>query len=52
MPEISRFYGLVIKLLPNDDEQHHKPHVHVKYGEFTASVSLDGTVLAGAYSGE
>ena len=30
MPEISRFYGLVIKLLYNDDEQHHKPHVHVK----------------------
>ena len=34
MPEISRFYGLVIKLLYNDDEQHHKPHVHVKYGEY------------------
>ena len=47
MPEISRFYGLVIKLLYNDDEQHHKPHVHVKYGEYKASVGLDGEVLAG-----
>ena len=47
MPEISRFYGLVIKLLYNDDEQHHKPHVHVKYGEYKASVGLDGEILAG-----
>lgn len=47
MPEISRFYGLVIKLLYNDEEQHHKPHVHVKYGEYKASVGLDGEVLAG-----
>ena len=47
MPEISRFYGLVIKLLYNDDEQHHKPHVHVKNGEYKASVGLDGEVLAG-----
>ena len=46
MPEISRFYGL-IKLLFNDDEQHHKPHVHVKYGEYSAAISFDGEVLAG-----
>ena len=47
MPEISRFYGLVVKLLYNDDDQHHKPHVHVKYGEYNASVALDGEMLAG-----
>lgn len=47
MPEISRFYGLVIKLLYSDDEEHHKPHVHVKYGEYKASVGLDGEILAG-----
>ena len=26
----------------NDDDKHHKPHVHVYYGENEASVALDG----------
>ena len=47
MPEISRFYGLVIKLLYSDDDKRHKPHVHVKYGEYKASVGFDGEILAG-----
>lgn len=25
----------------NDDDKHHKPHVHVYYGENEASVALD-----------
>ena len=45
MPEISRFYGLVIKMIFNDNDKHHKPHVHVYYGEYEASVALDGEVL-------
>lgn len=48
MPELSRFYGLVIKMLYLDDEQHHKPHVHVYYGEYEASVGIDGELLAGS----
>ena len=48
MPILSRFLGIVIKLIYFDDEQHHKPHVHVKYGEYTASVAVDGEVLAGS----
>ena len=47
MPELSRFYGIVIKMIFNDDDKHHKPHVHVYYGENEASVSLDGEVLEG-----
>ena len=47
MPELSRFYGIVIKLIFFDDEQHHKPHVHVLYGEHKASVGVDGEILAG-----
>ncbi len=47
MPELSRFYGIIIKMLYNDDDKHHKPHVHVYYGEYEASVSLDGEVLDG-----
>ncbi len=47
MPELSRFYGLTIKLMYNDNGQHNKPHVHVYYGDFTASVGVDGELLAG-----
>ena len=47
MPELSRFEGIVIKLLYNDNSQHNKPHVHVYYGEYEASVGVDGELLAG-----
>lgn len=48
MPELSRFYGLVIKLLFMDDGKHHKPHVHVYYGDYSASIAFDGELLAGS----
>lgn len=48
MPEISRFYGMSIKMLFNDDAQHNKPHIHIYSGEFSASVALDGEMLAGS----
>lgn len=47
MPELCRFYGIVIKMIYNDNDRHHKPHVHVYYGEYEASMSLDGEVLEG-----
>ncbi len=31
MPEISRFFGIVIKTYYND---HFPPHFHAEYGEF------------------
>ncbi len=49
MPEISRFYGIIIKMLYSDDDKHSKPHVHVYYGEYEASISLDGEVLDGKF---
>jgi len=36
MPELSRFEGIVIKMLFNDTVRHNKPHVHVSYGEYKA----------------
>lgn len=48
MPELSRFAGIIIKLLYNDTMQHHKPHVHVYYGEYEASLAIDGELLSGA----
>lgn len=48
MPIISVFYGILIKMYFNDDEQHHIPHLHAVYGEFSASIDFDGNVLVGA----
>ena len=47
MPEICRFYGIIVKMIFNDNDKHHKPHVHVYYGEYEASVGFDGEVLEG-----
>lgn len=48
MPELSRFMGIVIKLLFKDDSQHNKPHIHVYYGEYEASIGIDGELLVGS----
>lgn len=47
MPELCRFYSIVIKMIYNDSDQHHKPHFHVYYNEYEASVAVDGELLAG-----
>ena len=31
-----------------DNDKHHKPHVHVYYGEYAASIGIDGELLNGA----
>ena len=48
MPELSRFQGMVIKLIFMDNDKHHKPHVHVFYGEYEASIGIDGELLEGS----
>ena len=47
MSILTRLDGIVIYLMFNDIKQHNKPHVHVFYGEFRASVAIDGTLLSG-----
>jgi len=37
MPEVSRFYGIIIALYYNE---HNPPHFHAKYGEFTAEIDI------------
>ncbi|MDP2984226.1 MAG: DUF4160 domain-containing protein [Candidatus Latescibacter sp.] len=45
MPEISRFYGLIIRMFYDD---HDPPHFHVMYGDDFAKISIaDLTVLKG-----
>lgn len=46
MPELSRFYGIVIKLFFDD---HPPPHFHATYGEHAILVRIDTLgVVAGA----
>lgn len=38
MPEIARFYGIVIKIFFGD---HSPPHFHAIYGEYNALISIE-----------
>ena len=37
MPEVSRFYGIVIAFYYSE---HNPPHFHAKYGEFKAEIDI------------
>ena len=38
MPEISRFFGIVIRMYFND---HVPPHFHAHYGEYQAEITIE-----------
>ncbi|TLU81588.1 MAG: DUF4160 domain-containing protein [Chlorobium sp.] len=40
MPEICRFYGIIIRIFLIDKE-HPPRHIHIKYGEYVAVMELD-----------
>ena len=42
MPEISRFYGIVIRMFYED---HLPPHFHAEYGEFEALIDISRQML-------
>ena len=45
MPEISRFFGIVVAMYYDD---HPPPHFHVRYGEYRAILEIDtAAVLVG-----
>lgn len=45
MPEISRFYGIVVAMFYSD---HEPPHFHVRYGGHRAILGVDSlTILRG-----
>ena len=47
MPEITRFYGIVIKMFFKPKE-HEPSHIHAIYGDDTAEIAIqDGTLLEG-----
>ena len=47
MPELSRFFGIIVYMFFNDVGKHYKPHIHARYGEYEIVLSLDGEVLEG-----
>ena len=48
MPVVSMFYGIIVSLYFEDNKQHHTPHIHAKYQEHEAVVSVpDGELLEG-----
>ena len=49
MPVISMFYGVIVMMYYFDNRRHHEPHIHVKYGDEEAVISIpDGNVMEGA----
>jgi hypothetical protein len=47
MPEICRFYGVVVYMYYND---HTPPHFKVKYGEFEANILIEnGNLMNGDF---
>ena len=46
IPEISRFFGIIIKMFFHD---HVPPHFHAEFGEYRAMISIaSGEVIEGA----
>jgi hypothetical protein len=46
MPEISRFFGISIKMFFDD---HPPPHFHAEYGEYKAIIDIHTLVTIGGY---
>ena len=48
MPTISMFYGIIVRMLFMDTQQHHLPHLHIEYQGNQAVISIpDGNLLEG-----
>ena len=48
LPIISQFYGIIISMFFNDLDKHHKPHIHVQYGEYRCTFDFNGSILSGS----
>ena len=42
MAVISMFYGIIVSMYFFDDRRHHLPHIHVKYQDQEAVISIPG----------
>jgi hypothetical protein len=46
MPEISRFFGVIIRMLAND---HAPPHFHAAYGDYEISITIRDGIVTGQF---
>jgi hypothetical protein len=48
MPVVSMFYGIIVSMYFADNQQHKRPHIHVRYQDDEAVIGIpDGDVLEG-----
>ena len=48
MPVLSTFYGIVVSMYFMDNRRHHRPHVHARYQDDEAVLSIpEGELLEG-----
>ena len=45
MPEICRFFGIIIMMFADD---HNPPHFHVRYGDYEAIITIEKGIVKGA----
>lgn len=49
MPEIARFFGIIIRMFMEPATQHSRPHFHAYYQDYVAVIGIDSIeLLAGA----
>lgn len=52
MAVISMFFGIIVSMYYFDKDRHHLPHIHVRYQEQEAVLSIpDGALLEGQLKG-
>jgi len=47
LPEISRFFGIVIRMFAEPGAPHHRPHFHAYFQDQTAIFTIDTIELIG-----
>lgn len=41
MPEIARFFGIVIRMFAEAGSAHHRPHIHAFYQDWSVVLAVD-----------
>lgn len=47
MPEIARFFGIIIRMYAEPGAPHHRPHFHAYYQDAVAIYAIDSIELIG-----
>jgi len=47
VPEIARFFGIIIRMYAEPSAPHHRPHLHAYYQDAVAVYSIDSIELMG-----